>query len=87
MSVQLIDLDNPMLLAAATALAPGHLRIGGSEVRTSLPLCHRDLTGSVWAGCRVTRLCMTWTVMAAANGATSLLILAFVCPWHVGEPL
>eukprot|EP00045_Choanoeca_perplexa_P012265 m.133243 g.133243 ORF g.133243 m.133243 type:complete len:656 (+) comp15945_c0_seq2:51-2018(+) len=31
MSVQLIDLSNPMLLAAASALAPGHLRIGGSE--------------------------------------------------------
>eukprot|EP01065_Artemidia_motanka_P048139 TRINITY_DN769_c8_g1_i1.p1 TRINITY_DN769_c8_g1~~TRINITY_DN769_c8_g1_i1.p1 ORF type:complete len:472 (+),score=125.58 TRINITY_DN769_c8_g1_i1:92-1507(+) len=31
MSAQLIDLNNPLLLQAARALAPAHLRIGGSE--------------------------------------------------------
>lgn len=32
MSVQKIDLTNPLLLEAAQALAPGRLRVGGSEV-------------------------------------------------------
>ena len=31
MSAILLDLKNPLLVQAATALAPGHLRIGGSE--------------------------------------------------------
>ena len=31
MSAQLINLDSPMLLAAAKAMAPSVLRIGGSE--------------------------------------------------------
>ena len=32
MSVQVIDLENPVLIETASALAPGRLRIGGSEV-------------------------------------------------------